>query len=165
MSLNDRKKPLKRTPFVSKTPMSRTTPLNAGGFLKRGVFVPIPKAAIKAKRPKVTPEERACRKVVRARSEGLCEIHGDHPASDMHHRLNRSQGGLWTPANILHICRHSHDAIGADPLWAAHPSRGWSIRNRRNPADVPLWLAGRGYCLLHDDGHVTEAPDDEENAA
>jgi hypothetical protein len=80
----------------------------------------------------------------------------------MHHRLNRSQGGLWTPANILHICRQAHTAIGSDPKYAA--GQGWSIRNRRNPADVPLWLAGRGFCFLHDNGHVTEAPDEEDVA-
>ncbi len=140
-------------------------PLRRTGFSPSQRSTQITRKAIKAKRAAMTPEERTCRKVVRARSEGQCEIHLGHPASDMHHRLNRSQGGLWTPANILHICRASHSAIGADPLWAAHPSRGWSIRNQRNPADVPVYLAGRGYCLLHDSGHVTEAPEEEEGAA
>jgi hypothetical protein len=154
-------KPLKRkTRLVAKTPLQAKKQLKSGGFLKRGAFVP--KTAMKAKRPAMTPEERACRKAVRARSESVCEIHGSHPAQDMHHRLNRSQGGLWTPANILHICRDAHRLIGERPQAAA--GQGWSIRNQRNPEDVPCWLAGRGYAFLHDNGHVTEAPEEEEVA-
>jgi hypothetical protein len=150
-------KPLKRkTPLVSRTPLVGSTPMQRASRLTR--------KAMEKRRPKVSPEQTSCRKAVKARSESVCEIHGGHPAHDLHHRLNRSQGGLWTPANIIHICREAHAAIGADPLAAAHPSRGWSIRNRRNPADVPIWLAGRGYCFLHDNGHVTEASEEEEIA-
>lgn len=47
--------------------------------------------------------EKSTREAVRGRSGGLCEYCG-HKASNMHHRVNRSQGGGWTPANVLHLC-------------------------------------------------------------
>jgi len=143
--------------------MKRGKPLRRTGFTPAQRATQLTRKALESKRPKMSPEERATRKVVRARSEGQCEIHLGHPASDMHHRLNRSQGGLWTPANILHICRESHSTIGSDPKAAA--GQGWSIRNQRNPEDVPLWLAGRGWCFLHDNGHVTEAIEEQDVAS
>lgn len=133
---------MKRTGF---TPAQRATRLTRN-------------AALKAKRPKMSPEERSARKITRARSEGQCEIHGDHPASDMHHRLNRSQGGQWSPDNLLHICHAIHMHITTSPQMAME--QGWTVRSGRNPADVPVWLAGRGWCFLHANGHVDEAPDE-----
>ena len=48
-------------------------------------------------------DETSTRCAVPNRSGGRCEVCGGH-GSEMHHRLRRSQGGLWRPANILHLC-------------------------------------------------------------
>lgn len=140
-----RRKPLKRTGF---TPTQRATKLT--------------RTTVSKKRAKVTPQERNARKVTKARSEGRCEIHGNHPATDMHHRQNRSQGGQWSPENLLHLCHAVHMAITTSPQQAME--QGWTVRSGRNPGHVPCWLAGRGWAFLSADGSITEAIDDEEVA-
>lgn len=150
---------MKRGRLVRKTELRAKTGLTSGGFLKRGAFVP--KTAIKAKRPKVTPEERKARKLLAHRSGGMCEIGLGCLATDAHHRLNRSQGGRWDLAGLLHLCRTHHQHVTVNP--AAAMEQGWTVRSGRNPTDVPVWLAGHGYCFLGSDGSVQEA--EEEDAA
>jgi len=72
------------------------------------------------------------------RSMGLCEWHGDHPATDMHHRRNASQGGKWHPANIIHICREVHREITENPEWAH--SVGLTLWAGEEPSEVPIQL-------------------------
>lgn len=144
-------KPLKRkTPLHGNLPLSSRSRLSSNGRLKRTAFV--------AKAPKVTREERAARKTVKSRSLGICELHGGHPATDMHHRLNRSQGGLWSPENLLHICRASHAHITTNP--AAAREQGWAVPSTRKPADVPAWLAGHGYVFLLPTGDIELVEDE-----
>lgn len=142
--------------------MKRGTGLRRTGFTPAQRATRMTRKATTAKRAKVTPEERNGRKVAKARSEGICEIHGNHPASDIHHRQNRSQGGSWAPSNLLHICHAVHMALTVQPQRAME--QGWTVRSGRNPADVPLWLAGRGFAFLDDNGGVTEAPEEEDFA-
>jgi len=118
--------------------------------------------AVTAKRAKVSPEERAARKLLAHRSGGLCEIGLGCLATDAHHRLNRSQGGRWDLAGLLHLCRVHHHHVTVNP--AAAMEQGWTVRSGRNPADVPVWLGGYGFCFLNTDGSITEAPDEEEVA-
>ncbi len=153
-------KPLRRkTRLVAKTPLQAKTPLKSGGFLKRGAFVA--KTAIKAKRPKITPEERNARKVVKARSEGRCERCQTAPGQSMHHR--RKAGRVWSPENLLHLCgdgtRGCHGWIEANPLKAQQ--QGWWVLSHKDPAKTPVHLAGRGYVFLNADGGVDEAPEEE----
>ncbi len=136
-----RKVPLRtRTSLVGSTPMQRAARLT--------------RRVIDAKRAKVTPAERAARKVVAGRSYGRCELNPRHPATDMHHRLNRSQGGLWCPANLLHLCADHHRWITEHPNAAV--AQGWTIHGRRDPATVPVWLFGHEWTFLNADGSITD---------
>ncbi|URM86506.1 HNH endonuclease [Mycobacterium phage Hilltopfarm] len=84
-------------------------------------------------------DEKLTRQAIKqGRSMGLCEFHGDHPATDMHHRRNASQGGKWHPANIIHICRELHHEVTVNPEWAH--SIGLTLWTGEDPADVPVQL-------------------------
>lgn len=148
-----RGKPLKRVPFVS-----RSAPLKSGGFLKRGAF--IARTAIKAKPQKVTPEERAAKKVLKGRSGLVCECCGRRRGNDFSHRVNEGQGGPWTASNGMHACRLCHDWIGDNLLLARE--RGWYLRSFEDFRAIPVQHAWLGLVLLHDDGSTTRY---EENAA
>ena len=50
-------------------------------------------------------DEATCRKLVSARSGGVCERCGAIRAAGKHHRVKRSQGGRWTPSNIVDLSR------------------------------------------------------------
>lgn len=114
--------------------------------------------AIKAKRVKVTAVERNGRKVTRARSGGICEIDGSNPATEAHHRKNRSQGGSWLPVNLLDLCTECHHRATVNPALARE--RGWSVLSTQDPAEVPVFLAGQGWSLLTDTGEIYKAEDE-----
>jgi hypothetical protein len=97
--------------------------------------------------------ERKAREILRGRSGSVCEMCGRRPATDAHHRKNRSQGGTWTPENLLHLCHEDHMHVTVNPALAR--SRGWSVSAYRDPALEPAWLAGRGWTLLRPDGAIT----------
>lgn len=71
---------------------------------------------------------------VATRSGGRCELVLPHwrygrcprPASHMHHRLPRSQGGQHTAANLLHLCSDCHSYVHAHP--AESYESGWLQR-------------------------------------
>jgi hypothetical protein len=131
-------------------PIKRKTPMKAAQHLTQRI--------VKTKRAKVTAAERNARKVVKARSNGLCEVCGRAEGTNMHHRKGRSQGGPWTPENILHLCGSGttgcHGAITVNPALAK--SRGWSLLSTQVPAEMPAVLAGRGWVFLLEDGSTTQ---------
>jgi hypothetical protein len=147
-----RKKPLRNhTPLTPGGSLSRSTPLSRTSPMPRSSARVRTQEEVRAsRRPLVTPEERSARKVVKARSAGRCEMCGRAEATDMHHRKNRSQGGQWSPDNLLHLCHADHMSVTVSPALAR--SRGWSVRSTDDPASVPVWLAGRGWNLLTADG-------------
>lgn len=104
------------------------------------------------RRAQVSREEREARRLLLARSGGTCEMCGRAPASDAHHRVNRSQGGRWEIANLLHLCHAHHMQVTVNPAVAV--GRGWSVRSTSDPASTPVWLAGRGWSYLRPDGSV-----------
>lgn len=140
--------------------------MKRGGPLKRTGFTPAQRAtqltrtAKARKRPKADPMEAPARKVVRARSEGICECCG-LKAESMHHR--RKTGRVWAPENLLHVCgdgtRGCHGWIEANPTKAQQ--QGWWVPSHKDPAKTPCWLAGRGYVFLNANGSVEEAPEEE----
>lgn len=143
-------------------PPRRRTPLNPGtkrlhrGALNRNAENTRAAAAGKpltSRLKPVTPEERRARAAVKARSLGVCEMDGRTPATDMHHRQNRSQGGVWSPENLLHLCSSHHQHVTVNPALAC--GRGWSVRSTQDPAGAPVWLAGRGWSYLDAAGGVT----------
>lgn len=96
--------------------------------------------------------EAEARSAVYRRSQGMCERCGNAPAADWHHRKNRSQGGDWSPANGLHLCRPCHGYVTEHP--AASYSAGWLVRGAYEPRTVPATYRGRP-AFLDDDGGVT----------
>lgn len=60
-----------------------------------------------------------------ARSGGVCEICGESAATERHHRLRRSQGGLNELENLLHLCRYDHGLVHRYP--ALSFERGWLL--------------------------------------
>lgn len=95
------------------------------------------------------------RKVVAARSGGICEICHGQAATEWHHRKNRSQGGTWAPSNGLHVCHSCHRRVTeAD---AACYAAGWRVRPWEDPATVAVSFPG-GWALLDDEGRYVPHP-------
>ena len=97
--------------------------------------------------------EKKARAIVYERSGHVCEMCSRARATEAHHRKNRSQGGLWSPENLLHLCPSCHRHVGLNP--AASRDQGWSVGRNFNPAEVPVWIAGRGRVFLTADGGIT----------
>lgn len=111
--------------------------------------------------------EAQCRKLVAERSGGFCEARLDGKNSfacqgvgqSMHHRRKVSQGGKWTPSNIVHVCGNGtmgcHGYIEANPAMA----RRWHLwlYAGQPPAATPARLCFRGltsWYLLDDEGGI-----------
>lgn len=105
--------------------------------------------------------EKACRRVVAARSGGLCEICGHCRAATMHHRRKRSQGGPWAPSNVLHLC--GDGTTGCHGLITntrtVFYARGWLVHSWDDWALTPVRLAAVGLVLLDDSGMYRPAPE------
>jgi hypothetical protein len=114
------------------------------------------------------------RKFVRDRSDGRCEARllgiclGR--AMSFHHRLRRSQGGLWTPSNGLDVCgdgtRGCHGALtNTNGRYDEFHKMGLILRSGQDPLlvgaeifSVQYWAAEvRVRLLLQDDGDVVLA--------
>lgn len=110
---------------------------------------------IRPKVPKPTPaESRRAYELVRERSFGVCEICGRRRATEVHHRLYRSQGGVDLVENLLHVCglgNHTgcHGDAHSDP---ARYTLGWALRSGTVPAVEPLLYRGRPATLTTDGG-------------
>jgi hypothetical protein len=140
-------------------PLRRFTPLTAVTPLHRGDG-PL-RTALTRKPPQRSTEEARARRLVRARSMGICEGCGRRGAQEFAHRIARSQMGRWCPSNGLHLCSHGgcHQRAHANPAWARE--MGWILRSGSDPATCPVWTAGRGWVLLNPDGSVTAVPSGE----
>lgn len=112
--------------------------------------------------------EKKSRAIVKQRSGGICELRIPEVclglAHSMHHRRKRSQGGPWSPSNMIHTCgdgtRGCHGLITNtrreyyDAGWIVHSWDRWDI----TPALVHTEQFGHDYVLLSDAGGVTRAP-------
>lgn len=87
----------------------------------------------------------------------MCEACGKWGVDEIHHRLNRSQGGKWSPSNCVGLCRWCHQWVTEHPKLAA--AEGLHLRRHERPDEtaVRLWY-GRGLVILHDDGTWNNAP-------
>lgn len=104
--------------------------------------------------PAMTAAEKRCREVVSARSDGFCEMCGRPGPLEKAHRVARSQGGAWSPANMLDLCHFCHHGNHAAPAVAYE--HGWHLRGHvKDPAAVPVVLRKGwrvGWALLDDEG-------------
>ena len=114
--------------------------------------------------------ETLCRKLVRERSTALlresmpvwmdtivamCEFDMCGPMQEMHHRENRSQGGLWTPANIIGLSQHCHLRATHYVAWAN--AFGLHLYPGEDPCMTPVrvWYA-ENMVLFNDHGSYRE---------
>lgn len=106
--------------------------------------------------------EQECRRIVAARSGGICEVNVPERcrgrAESMHHRLKRSHGGNWVPSNVLHVCGSGttgcHGHIEANPRWA-NTHGYWLMAGDGDPREVPVylrWMSLMDWFLLDDTG-------------
>jgi hypothetical protein len=95
--------------------------------------------------------ENTARRIVRERAEGRCEICWTAIGTDMHHRKNRSQGGVWSPENLMLLCHTDHMWITVNPRMARE--QGWAVPSHADPANTLAWIAGREYVLLTTTGN------------
>ena len=96
--------------------------------------------------------EAATRKIIKERSNGLCEKCGQQRGTEAHHRKNRSQGGTWEPTNILLLCHGCHAWITTHPALAT--DAGWAVSRNCEPHLVPVKIAGQ-WTLLNTDNTVS----------
>lgn len=106
-------------------------------------------------------DEPTTRAAVYGRSMGVCEYCQAERATDMHHRLARSLGGKWHPANIVHLCRGCHarctSPAGEQRQWARHV--GLLLESWEVPADTPVHQGTGGFLWCSD--NVTGGLNDE----
>lgn len=86
----------------------------------------------------VPATEAQGRAAIADRSQGRCELGCGRRAAHTHHRQNRSQGGTWNPANLLHLCPACHGSITVEPAWAF--AEGLTVPAYQTPAEVPVRL-------------------------
>lgn len=115
-------------------------------------------------------ELAAFRQGVLARAWNRCEVCGNAPATDAHHRQPRGMGGVHGTAHTLAhrvsngvaVCRPCHDRIDADAGTAR--ANGWLIPHPHNSSQFPALLFtvnGYGWWQLDDEcGYWAIDPDD-----
>jgi cytochrome c5 len=79
----------------------------------------------------------------------------------MQHLVKRSQGGQWTPTNIVYLCgdgtRGCHGWAEANPT-RARAEGGWARRST-DPQDRPIQHRLFGWVRLTEDGMFETLPD------
>ena len=83
--------------------------------------------------------EAKARLLVYGRSNGVCERCDRARGQEWQHRKNRSQGGLWTPENGLHLCSPCHRYVTVNP--AESKIHGWTVPRDEEPLAVSVSLA------------------------
>jgi hypothetical protein len=94
--------------------------------------------------------------LVKARANDACELCRERPV-DMAHRVDASDGGPWSPSNLIALCRRCHDWTHAQPVLAGSRGHGggWRLPSTADPREVPAFLwteIGWRWVLLNDAG-------------
>jgi hypothetical protein len=161
--------PLPRTPKANKPPKEpkpRLYPVPDQAAAKERKH-PDGGAPTKPRKPK-TPRapkalregevgEKKTRLIIAERSGGVCEICGLAPVTDAAHRKPRSQGGLWSPSNLLASCRPCHAGNHSQPVKAV--ANGWHLAMGSAPREEPTTLCIEGVfrkVLLDDAGGLLD---------
>jgi hypothetical protein len=112
-----------------------------------------------AKRRK-SPEEKAAKLLVRARSGGWCELRLSGcvgRAYDFSHRIAKGRGGKWTASNGCDACRFCHMAItNTNGMRVVYEAFGFIVQTGADTTRVPVRLPNRGLVLLADDGSIQD---------
>src|ERR1700757_5248033 len=112
-------------------------------------------------------DEKRCREIVKARSEGRCERCGRLGGTTIHHRKKRSAGGRWDASNCVAVCGHGtagcHGWIESRPNEAE--VEGFHVRPWQIPENIPVIHALYGRVYLRENGEVSEANQGELAAA
>lgn len=101
----------------------------------------------------------ATRRLVFARSEGMCEI-CCHQGEQIHHRKPRGLGGSSDPAinlpsNLALLCHRCHGTVESRRELAYR--HGWLVHREHNPAEAPFLLLAFEPVYLTDSGAYERA--------
>lgn len=159
-----RRTPLeRRTPLTAKTELRRTTALSRSPLARSALHAGSAVRRATPKRRNTGPTAKV-RALVRARSGGWCEWAGCWlAAAEVHHRLNRKQGGRRGEASIrinqaawlLDACRVHHNLV-TSPHGEARVlarSSGWLLLEGEDARTAPV-LSRHGLVWLTDAGSV-----------
>lgn len=103
------------------------------------------------KQPKRIPTPN--RRIVEARSGGVCEACGDRPASDIHHRQYLSRGGTHDVHNLIHLCGFGNTSGCHGFAHRDGEPSGLSIGRGFRSWLIPVLYRG-SWVRLDDDGTV-----------
>ena len=151
------------------TPLERRTPLTSSPLPRSSLGRNAgPKLPAKPKRPRDTGPSQRVRNLVAERSQGWCEWPVCvQRATDVHHRLNRKQGGrhgkmadrINQPAWLLHACR-DHHAVVTSPVGEARLqalAMGWVLLEGHDAVRIPA-VTRHGRVWLTNDGRFIWSP-------
>lgn len=82
--------------------------------------------------------EALCREVILGRTGTICEGCRSAAWTDKAHRVARSAGGRWSPANVLGLCRGCHGWAHHNPTAAR--AAGWMLPAGADPVLEPAFL-------------------------
>lgn len=99
------------------------------------------------RQPKKIPARN--RRIIEARSEGVCESCGDRPASDIHHRQYLSRGGSHDVHNLVAVCGSGNHTGCHGRAHRDGEREGLAIGRGYRSELVPLLY--RGVWVLPDD--------------
>jgi 5-methylcytosine-specific restriction enzyme A len=138
----------RRSRLVVKTGLKRRTPLRTSKEKRTG--------------RRDTGPDRTTRELVLERDEYSCVICRTGPFGlQQHHRKPRRMGGrsdesINSPSNLITLCPGDHQWV-EDRREEAY-DLGYLVRERDDPAQVPVGIAGRGFFYLNADGSLTPVP-------
>lgn len=150
----------RRKPLLPGKPLARTSELKRTE-LKRGT--PLRNGPVKARRQKDTGPVKSVKDLVKERAEDkdgvlLCEVCGDVPGTNMHHRQPRGMGGcpepyINEPSNLLWVCGHGNSVPGCHAVIengrTYAKAVGWLVPRPTPPIEVPVLR--RGVLVYLDD--------------
>lgn len=142
-------------PIERKTPLTSSTPLPRSGLGRNAG----PKLPAKPKRRKDTGPSAAVRRLVAARSGGMCEAAACwQAATELHHRRPRRMGGSSDPttnlpANLLDLCRGHHSRAESNRTEAL--AWGLLLHANQDPIHVPV-VSRHGRVWLRHDGTTSD---------
>lgn len=164
----DRTTPLRSTTGLTRSWWDRqnrtvTPPLESADTPGPDSSGPSTRRLARWRHPARSRAERAAKRLVRARSQGYCELRLPGCAGialDFSHRIAAGRGGTWTASNGCAACRRCHEAItNTQGRRQIYEALGFLVATGADTTRVPVRIPRRGFVLLTDDGHYLDIPD------